>query len=124
MDISYSVLFDQAPKHRGLLIIEYNWKAGILDNEALSVGVFSPDNTQEKLSLSNASVWKGFVALVRLGVWHIWIGLDHILFIIALILPAVVRRREEKDGAAAGYSNTWAPVERFRPAFLYIIKIV
>ena len=27
-----------------------------------------------------------FWALVKLGMWHIWIGLDHILFIVALIL--------------------------------------
>lgn len=125
IDIGYDVLFDQDSRHRGLLIVEYNWKAGILENEAMPSGIFSSDSRQETLSLTDASIWKGFVALVKLGIWHIWIGLDHILFILALILPAVVRRRNEEVVAAeADYSQTWVPVDRFRPAFIYLIKII
>jgi hypothetical protein len=125
MDIMYNVLFDVNPKHRGLLIIEYNWKAGILDNEALSAFVYTPSETRTDLSLTDASVWKGFWNLVRLGIWHIWIGLDHILFIVALILPSVVRRKEEKpELTATNYSSNWTPVPRFRPAFLYILKVI
>lgn len=125
LDIDYNVLFDKDDKHRGMLIIEYNWKAGIVDNEALVSNIFSPENTSEQLSLTDASLWKGFVALVKLGVWHIWIGLDHILFIIALILPAVVRRNEELDTPIPSKSaNAWIPVEHFKPAFWYIIKII
>lgn len=30
---------------------------------------------------------------VATGVWHIWIGLDHVLFLLALLLPAVWVRR-------------------------------
>jgi hypothetical protein len=30
---------------------------------------------------------------VREGVWHIWIGLDHILFLLCLLLPAVFPRK-------------------------------
>lgn len=116
LDVSYNVLFDQDPIHRSPMIVEYNWKAGIVNNEAIFVHIFGPNDTQEELDLTDASVWKGFVALVKLGVWHIWIGLDHILFILALILPAVVRRREE--------DQQWHPVDRFRPAFFYILKII
>ena len=125
MDIGYNVLFDKDDKHRGMLIVEYNWKAGIVDNEALISNIYSPDKTQQGLSLADASLWKGFVALVKLGVWHIWIGLDHILFILALILPAVVYRRKESDAlAAASKVGEWMPVEKFKPAFWYIIKII
>ncbi|PHN08616.1 HupE/UreJ family protein [Flavilitoribacter nigricans] len=126
LDVSYNVLFDRAPKHRGLLIIEHNWKAGVLNNEALAYGIFAPDDTQKTVDLTDASIWKGFMNLVRLGIWHIWIGLDHILFIVALILPSVVRRRREDDPSPvdSNYSPTWKPVDRFRPAFLYIIKVI
>ena len=119
LDIGYNVLFDKDDKHRGMLIIEYNWKAGIVDNEALFSNIYSPGNTQQELSLKDASLWKGFVALVKLGIWHIWIGLDHILFIIALILPSVVRR-ERRPMAPMN----WVPVDSFKSAFWYIIKII
>ncbi len=125
MDIGYEVLFDKDPIHRGVLIVEYNWKAGIVNNEALMSNIYSPGNTLQNLSLADVSLWKGFVALVKLGVWHIWIGLDHILFIIALILPSVVRRRKEGDALTALDSNSaWIPVDNFKSAFLYIIKII
>ncbi|MEM8523600.1 MAG: HupE/UreJ family protein [Bacteroidota bacterium] len=132
LDIRYEGFLEENSKHRGMLIIGYNWKAGIVENEALISLIFSPNNRQQQLSLANMSIWKGFWALVKLGIWHIWIGLDHILFIIALILPAVVRRRETLAGdfsmvdqsVPASYSKSWLPVAQFKPAFLYILKIV
>ena len=125
LDIEYNLVFDQHEIHRGMLIVEYNWKAGIVNNEALISGVFTPTDTKETLSLTDASIWKGFIALVKLGIWHIWIGLDHILFLVALILPAVVRRRREvKTLTDLTKNNDWIPVERFKPAFFYIIKII
>ncbi|MEL6865505.1 MAG: HupE/UreJ family protein [Bacteroidota bacterium] len=123
LDIDYNVLFDKDNLHKGMLIVEYNWKAGIVNNESLISNIFSPNDTRQSLSLKDASLWKGFIALVKLGIWHIWIGLDHILFIVALILPAVVRREEEGQ-AAISWGSSWSPVEQFRPAFIYIIKII
>lgn len=49
-----------------------------------------------------------------LGMHHIWIGIDHILFLIALVLPSVLYRREDE----------WAPLEKFKPALINVIKIV
>ncbi|MEL7249563.1 MAG: HupE/UreJ family protein [Bacteroidota bacterium] len=131
LKVRYEGFFDTNPQHKGILVQEYNWKAGIVNNEALISLIFDPGNTVQDLDLKDASVWKGFWALVKLGMWHIWIGLDHILFIIALILPAVVRRRETladmslvDTNVAANYHNSWLPVARFGPAFWYILKIV
>ena len=50
----------------------------------------------------------------REGVWHIWIGYDHILFLLSLLLPAVLRRE-------AGH---WQAIAGFRPAFWEACKIV
>ena len=131
LNVRYEGFFDTNDQHKGILIQEYNWKAGIVNNESLISLIYDPGNTVQELSLKDASVWKGFVALVKLGMWHIWIGLDHILFIIALILPAVVRRREflgdmsvVDSSVPANYDKSWLPVARFGPAFWYILKIV
>ncbi len=126
LDISYNTFFDKAPNHRGVLIVEHNWKAGIVDNHSLIAEVFTKGETSKQLSMADASLWNGFVAMVKLGMWHIWIGLDHILFLLALILPSVVRRRKN-DGSpeeAAAAPVSWVPVPRFKPAGLYLIKIV
>ncbi len=50
----------------------------------------------------------------REGVWHIWIGYDHILFLLSLLLPAVLRRE-------AGH---WQAIAGFSPALWEACKIV
>lgn len=122
LDIKYDLVFDKVPDHKGVCLIEYNWKAGNVDDSAQITNIFTPNDNQQKLNLASDSIWKGFWALVKLGMYHIWIGLDHILFILALILPSVVYRM--KDETAPDGKFKWMPEPKFKPAFLYIIKIV
>ncbi len=51
------------------------------------------------------------------GVWHIWIGADHILFLLALLLPSVFQRRGDRFG-------DWRPYATIRPAAVNILGIV
>lgn len=127
IDISYSPFFTENPNHKGMLVIEYHWKAGIIDNYSLVAEIFQKGDTSKVLNLQDVSVWNGFVAMVKLGMWHIWIGIDHILFLVALVLPAVVRRKSDHHQIETlSYSNSgvWSPVSKFKPAALYILKIV
>lgn len=123
LEVSYNAIMDNYDQHRGYLLIENNWQAGVVANSARINNIFSADDTTTELNLTEGtSVWKGVWALIKLGVWHIWIGLDHILFIVALILPSVVRRDPKEKGLYG--TSKWNPVPAFKPAFLYIIKIV
>lgn len=131
LNVTFKAFIEEHPSHTNLLGIEYNWKAGMINNEALISLEFSKDNYTKTLSLTDTSLWKGFIAMVKQGVWHIWIGLDHILFLLALVLPSVVRRittplaRGEATVKKSSFiAWNWVPVERFKPAFLYILKVV
>ncbi len=118
LDIDYNILFDKTDIHRGFTIIAHNWKAGVINNEAMSSLIFSPNNTTQTLLLDEGSVWQGFKALVKLGMWHIYIGIDHIFFLLALILPAVVLRRTRENRLNI------QPVKKFSASLMYILKIV
>ncbi|MEL7161880.1 MAG: HupE/UreJ family protein [Bacteroidota bacterium] len=122
IDVKYDAVLELNDQHRGALLIEQHWKDGVVDNHTKINYIFTPAAPTTTLDLDDTSIWKGVWALVKLGVWHIWIGLDHILFIVALIPPSVVRRKENETGPF-GISK-WRPVDKFKPAFLYIIKIV
>lgn len=131
LEVDYSAFFNEDPSHRAFLVVEYNWKAGIINNEANISLYFVPGETTDTLSLTDFSVWKGFRTMIKQGIWHIWIGIDHILFLIALILPSVVRRTYNTEAVQApkpvgqGFINwNWTPVSRFKPAFIYIIKVI
>ncbi len=138
LDVYYNVLFDKDESHMGLLLIEYNWKAGIYNNESLPSLFFKGNRTSDTVNLLDGSVFTGFMGMIREGIWHIWIGIDHILFLLALILPAVINRNYNYsfDGNKVAWSvlipnlvmnpspEYYTPVEKFKPAFIYIIKIV
>jgi hypothetical protein len=105
--------FDESTR-RNMVVIEHNWRTGTFNNEANVSLILSPREPTQTLDLSDSTLWRGFAALVRLGVWHIWIGLDHILFLVALVLPSVLRRE----------GGRWRPAESFGRAFIKILTIV
>jgi hypothetical protein len=114
LHFDYSVLFDEVPSHRGLLIIEHNWATGTFGNEAGMSAVFTPAARQQSLDIQSGNRLHGFLSVMWLGTDHIWKGLDHLVFLFALLLPAVLRRQ----------NGRWEPVERFRPALINVVKIV
>jgi hypothetical protein len=106
LDVDYKLLFDIDPQHKGLLRLEH----GALTSTA----IFTPDSARQSLRVAGASRWRQFLDYVKHGVWHIWIGFDHILFLLALLLPAVLVCRKGKWHGGAG----------FRPAVIDVLKIV
>ncbi len=112
--IDYNVLFEKNPDHLALLAIEHFWKASIFKNEGQESLIFSAENPRQQLSFSGYSVFTGFMGVVKLGIIHLWRGFDHLLFIIALMLPAVMVRK----------NNSWQPVTGFRTALIYVVKII
>ncbi len=109
---SYSMLFDVDPSHRGLV----QWIAPTAKGapEAAQALIFSTESAEQTLALQPPSVWQTFSQYVVEGVWHIWIGYDHILFLLALLLPAVVTRQ----------SGQWVPVNGFVSAAKEVVKVV
>lgn len=107
LHVSYSLLFDVDPTHRGLIL--YKPAAEVENTYILSV-----DAPGAKLGNQAANPWETLVHYIREGIWHIWIGLDHILFLLALLLPAVVFRKD----------SAWQPLDKFRPACWGVLKIV
>jgi hypothetical protein len=51
---------------------------------------------------------------MQTGVWHIWSGIDHLLFLLSLLLPAVLKRQ----------GRQWEAVPFAKPAFINILKVV
>ncbi|MEO8426531.1 MAG: HupE/UreJ family protein [Verrucomicrobiota bacterium] len=106
IEITYRALFDIDPQHRGLL--------RLVAHGQTQTAVFSPDNATQRFELGTPDGGKQFLSFAWEGIWHIWIGFDHILFLIALLLPAVLRRENVR----------WRGVDGFAPAFANVFKIV
>ena len=94
LTIDYSLFFADDPDHRGIVS---DRRSGYSDIPY----ILSPDNNSIDLQ-ENRSLLKQFSTFVQQGIWHIWIGFDHILFIISLMLPAVLVYKNKQWSAATG----------------------
>ena len=104
----YSLLFDVDPSHRGLV----QWIApGVSTAQAL---VFGTESAEQTLALAPAGVWPTLRQYLKDGIFHIWAGYDHILFLLSLLLPAVLVRQAGK----------WEAAPRLGGAFKEVLKVV
>jgi hypothetical protein len=105
--IVYELFFDLDPQHRGLLRVERDGRT--------DTAIFGPDTKRFELTRSAPrDPWREFLGFGHEGVWHIWIGYDHILFLLSLLLPAALVMEAGEWRAACG----------FRRAFWDVFKIV
>ncbi len=104
--LDYRLFFALDPSHRGLLRV--NAPTGT------ETVVLSPDRPRHWLNATPASGWRQFTSYWREGVWHIWIGFDHLLFLLALLLPAVLWRE----------NGRWRPAAALRTVLLETAAIV
>ena len=82
--ITYRLLFDVDAQHRGLVH---------LGSQTLIVASGDP----VRATVDGAT---SFASFVTDGIFHIWHGLDHCLFLLCLILPAVFQRPDARWQAA------------------------
>jgi hypothetical protein len=116
LELGYNLFFDLDPQHKGLLRLEY---AG-----TTRTAIFSPDTARQRFELTRPSRLMQFIDYGREGVWHIWKGFDHILFLLSLLLPAVLIPWPARNGAQPRLIAGWRAVERFKPAFWEVFQIV
>ena len=104
--VGYRLFFDLDPQHRGLIRLEHEGKT--------RAGIFTADTPEQSFTLTEFSKWQQFVDYGKEGIWHIWTGFDHVLFLLSLLLPAVLVRRDGR----------WQPKDSFRGAFIEVAKVV
>jgi HupE / UreJ protein len=105
--LAYTLFADLDPQHRGLLKLSARGatRTAVLGTQAAPVA----------FELGAIDRWSAFTDYLREGVWHIWIGLDHILFLLSLLLPSVL---------VWGATARWQPAGRARDAFWDVLRIV
>jgi hypothetical protein len=104
--LDYGLLFELDDAHRGFFAVE--------DAHQTHVGVFTAERRQVEFDVRQLDRGQTFLDYAREGVWHIALGADHVLFLVALLLPAALERR----------SDGWQPRESFRGVARQVVGIV
>lgn len=106
LEVEYRLFLEFNPLQRGLMQLDFRGQQRVI--------VFTADASSQRFTLAEPSPGEQFRNFVKEGVRHIWQGYDHILFLLALLFPAVLHFSEGR----------WQPVAQFRPAFLQVLKVI
>lgn len=93
--VDYRLLFDIDAQHKGLL--------HLTQGEQTSIAIFSQESPVQEFLIAERSRWAESRQFIHEGIWHIWLGFDHVLFLLALLLPAVLIRTEGRWQAAGDF---------------------
>ena len=105
-DIDYNLLFDLDSNHRGIVSVK--------NKDKVISAILSPTIHFKHFDLYNFNLLGNIISFIKEGIRHIWIGADHILFLLSLLISAVFIFRNGK----------YEPSERFYPSFWNVFKIV
>jgi hypothetical protein len=107
-----------APQQIDRLSIESSMRCALTViwlGQGMHTAALSGASGAEAAEFSRASAAShAFVELLQTGIWHIWTGYDHVLFLLVLLIPAVFQR------TATGREA----VPSFRDAFFRVAVIV
>lgn len=111
--IDHRLCYENDRMHRGVLVIEKGqWPSD--DYEMTISMVFSSNNTVQTLDVQNIPEVMTPVSMIWQGMLHIWIGIDHILFLLALALPIVLVKK----------GDAWSPAPKLGPALISLLKVI
>jgi hypothetical protein len=107
--LRYRLIFAQDNLHRGLLKVDFpNYQSSAL---------LSPERSEARVSAADSSPLRVFGRYAVEGVWHIWIGIDHIVFLLSLLVLAPLNpsRRSVLH---------WQAATQFRPVMRDVLAVV
>jgi len=88
LHIDYQFLFDLDAQHRA--------RISFTQGESTQTGIVTYDLRSVNFKFNDARIIDTAREYILEGVWHIWKGADHILFLVVLLLPAVLVLRNKQ----------------------------
>lgn len=115
--LNYSVINDQVMTHTVLVFARSDWRNGVMAQDPVLLGTVRWLSTGIEVNRAEGSFWTGFKGVFRLGMRHISEGTDHLLFLLALLLPAPLLREGRRWGGYGGARHAFAQLATLVTAF-------
>jgi hypothetical protein len=107
LSLRYTLFAALDPQHRGLVRIERG--------DSVETAVLGGPEPERRFALAGRTTpLDTFFSYAGEGVRHIAVGADHLLFLLSLLLPAVLRRE----------AGRWAPAASLREVALEVARVV
>ncbi len=112
IDVQFDPFFDEIDGRDGLLLINGGFELGEFSSAKETLVNVSADDPSATVDLGADGRWGNFRSSITLGINHIATGPDHILFVLALLIPSVLV-----------FTNRWEPVAGFGSGLWRVLKI-
>lgn len=106
LGIDYRLFADVDTLHKGLV--------RVVSNGATTTAILGLSHPTEILDIRGEGVGRTFIDFVGEGMWHIWRGFDHALFLLSLMLPA----------ACVSQGKKWLPADSPGAVSIDVLKLV
>ncbi len=113
MEVTFTPFLAEIDDRNNITLVSNDWRRGVFEEETNELLVHTLSSPSGTIDLGDSSQWKNFRASIDLGVDHIRTGPDHIFFILALLLPAVLIL----------VSMAWKPSPSFAYSLLRIVLV-
>lgn len=110
LQLRYSILFAQDQLHRGLLRVDLP--------DFQSSAILSPERSQVPIDKGQSSALRVFGQYLIEGVWHIWIGIDHVFFLLSLLVLAPLM------AAVRQPVHRWRGAPAVKPVAIDVLAVV
>lgn len=117
LTFNYDVIFHQLITHTAIVSIASDWHNGQLDGQPTLLGTMRDTAPSLIIDRSQGSWARGFMGVFRLGMRHIAEGTDHLLFLLALLLPAPLLVAGNRWGGYAGGKTALWRIVKIATAF-------
>ena len=106
LTIGYTLMFNKDANHKAYMRLKHQ-------NTTINT-LFSKEVLSKEIELKKDSYLSSFLEFIKEGIIHIFIGIDHILFLVALLLPSVLILQ----------NNIWRPNNSLKATIIDVLKIV
>lgn len=114
LTLDNTVILHQLVTHTAVVSLERDWHNGQLEGKPVLLGTLTDREHTLSIDRGNGTLWKGFRATLLLGMRHIAEGTDHLLFLLALLLPVSLVAR----------GGRWAEADTPKNAVRKVVRIV
>lgn len=111
------LITDSIPNHVVLVSIRSDWNRSTFANDPELLGVLNGEQRSIEVDRGTGRWTKGFASVFHLGTRHIAEGTDHLLFLLALLLPAPLLRQGRSWGTHASVGLGFKQILKVVTAF-------
>lgn len=110
-NFDYDVIIHQVINHVAFVSVRNDWEAGATGEKPVELGIIRWDMKDNVIyplavNLEEGSWWKGCKSMLKLGMHHIREGIDHLLFLLVLLLPAPLLLNGRRWGHSGGTKHS------------------